>query len=838
MDDFAFNEDGIALSEYFPDDKGIDALEAVVEDEWRDGFFQDDNGEEEALDNNEGGERAAAAVEAAGEEAEDEEDENRDALSDDENQDALAGDRVDVEDEARSNTMPPPPQETFNTLEDLKTRVRAWTLEHGYDLVIAGGRLGKKRWVRCGRAGKTKDTRKITDENRYRQGTTHKSGCAMAVWYVPHEDGSWSIQHYKDGQSFIHNHGPVGANTKTPNHRRSNRTAAIRDVIKSHIMAGVASRQSQAILKRDFPNSFQTRKDLNNMKQRYRLEQTKQMTVAEALLLHLREREFFVRHEIEPVENRIERLFAVHPDALKLYRRFSDILLVDCTYKTNLYNRPFLNIVGRTGSNKTIQVAVAILPGETEDDFTWALQQLDELIRSERIDPPKLVVSDRDRACLHAIQTVFPESHLRICSWHMNKDVRAWFLDKLGSTMDPETREAVPTEQGQQFWEAYQKLVSSQSEQDYQVDLASVETIYPEGYAYLRRTWLDLHKDQCVAFVVNARIHYGITSTSRVEGAHKRMKEWLGSSKMNILSLFDQLTNWWDGITTNVTQNVSTEEQEAVISMLGRLFGQCQRRIWRYALGEANQQAKHARSELQKAREQQARGQVVIDEVCTGMFTRGWGIPCKHTIRDLIRTGGSVTPSHFDRHWHIKPEDTAEANEFVERPLLEPSIVARRKRRGDRSKTKQAGTGVTGTARDELFAERVNRNAGISKQRKKRPASASLRTKIQSNPSLTNALDTSGFSMPPVAPSFAAQRAQQASSWAPNLSFETMPPPTMRPTMLRSADGIAGNDTAIAVLVHNEECLTDETLGPSAFVPTAASLVPSAEGTTSEPVGT
>ena len=101
-------------------------------------------------------------------------------------------------------------------------------------------------------------------------------------------------------------------------------------------MAGVASRQSQAILKRDFPNSFQTRKDLNNMKQRYRLEQTKQMMVAEALLLHLREREFFICHEIEPVENRIERLFAVHPDALKLYRRFSDILIIDLTYKSRL----------------------------------------------------------------------------------------------------------------------------------------------------------------------------------------------------------------------------------------------------------------------------------------------------------------------------------------------------------------------------------------------------------------------------------------------------------------------------------------------------------------------
>ena len=65
----------------------------------------------------------------------------------------------------------------------------------------------------------------------------------------------------------------------------------------------------------------------------------------------------------------------MHPTAIKLWKANPDCLLLDCTYKTNRFNMPLLNICGVTGNNKTPQFALCFLSGEKEEDYQWALQQ-------------------------------------------------------------------------------------------------------------------------------------------------------------------------------------------------------------------------------------------------------------------------------------------------------------------------------------------------------------------------------------------------------------------------------------------------------------------------------
>ena len=93
-----------------------------------------------------------------------------------------------------------------------------------------------------------------------------------------------------------------------------------------------------------------------------------------------------------------------------------------------------------------ISAAIEMLSGETEEDFEWAFRQLDELLRQEQINPPKLIVTDRDRACLNAVRTVFPGALQRLCIWHMNKDVKAYTREKLGMDQDPITGQPVDNE--------------------------------------------------------------------------------------------------------------------------------------------------------------------------------------------------------------------------------------------------------------------------------------------------------------------------------------------------------------------------------------------------------
>jgi hypothetical protein len=70
-----------------------------------------------------------------------------------------------------------------------------------------------------------------------------------------------------------------------------------------------------------------------------------------------------------------------------------DLLILDCTYKTNRFQMPLLNAIILTGMNTVLPFAQVWLPGESEPDFTRALSQLKTLMIKNDIPLP----SDRHR---------------------------------------------------------------------------------------------------------------------------------------------------------------------------------------------------------------------------------------------------------------------------------------------------------------------------------------------------------------------------------------------------------------------------------------------------------
>ena len=63
-------------------------------------------------------------------------------------------------------------------------------------------------------------------------------------------------------------------------------------------------------------------------------------------------------------ENHVRHLFW-QPRLSKIFtRRHNDVLVIDCTYKTNAYNLPLLHVVGFTMTNNFITAAVGLMGGE------------------------------------------------------------------------------------------------------------------------------------------------------------------------------------------------------------------------------------------------------------------------------------------------------------------------------------------------------------------------------------------------------------------------------------------------------------------------------------------
>lgn len=78
-----------------------------------------------------------------------------------------------------------------------------------------------------------------------------------------------------------------------------------------------------------------------------------------------------------------------------------------------------------TAFNIVLLVAQCWLPGETEQDFLWAFQQLQQLIDRCGASPPSVIITDRDLGWMNALPRIFPEVPSMVCQWHMNRNVLA-----------------------------------------------------------------------------------------------------------------------------------------------------------------------------------------------------------------------------------------------------------------------------------------------------------------------------------------------------------------------------------------------------------------------------
>ena len=69
------------------------------------------------------------------------------------------------------------------------------------------------------------------------------------------------------------------------------------------------------------------------------------------------------------------------------------LLIIYCTYKTNMYRLPLLEIIGVTSTKLTFSVVFSYMEHEREENFTWVLEKLKELSAFEKL-LSKVLVTD------------------------------------------------------------------------------------------------------------------------------------------------------------------------------------------------------------------------------------------------------------------------------------------------------------------------------------------------------------------------------------------------------------------------------------------------------------
>jgi len=225
--------------------------------------------------------------------------------------------------------------------------------------------------------------------------------------------------------------------------------------IRRLAQAGVAPTAILSYLKRQLNNVWSTRKDVNNEISRARVEYLSGRSPILALFDMVCSDSYFHDFLLHP-SGRVQSLFFVNNSVLQLNKMFSTVFLMDCTYKTNRFGLPLLNLIGVTSTYRSFNAGFAFLKGEEESDYKWALEAF------KRTVSPQVILTDNEVALMNALGVVFPNASNFICVWHINK--RVLTQSKIKGTWSTE-------EEFQDYLKDWEGVVYSKTEPEYDLNL-------------------------------------------------------------------------------------------------------------------------------------------------------------------------------------------------------------------------------------------------------------------------------------------------------------------------------------------------------------------------------
>ena len=484
------------------------------------------------------------------------------------------------------------------------------------------------------------------------------------------------------------------------------------DFLQDARAAQVEPRKVRAMAKRQFGEDEgmvpPVLRDIYNATAKARSESLQGATPIERTLEMLQQQGFFHCPRINEDTNRVEALFFAHPRIAEIYKENPDIVVMDCTYKTNKFGLPLLCFVAITRVGIAIPVAHAFLHAENEAAYGWAFQCLKDMMRHYDIQEPSVALHDRDRALIHGFNRVFPGVHHLLCLWHMEADVKANVnLILEGEEQETEGGGHDSTSQGEAFLAQYHSVLHAKTVEAFDAAWNELKgkdagEKWQRAAHYVESQWLKHHKELCVKAWTDSVRHYGTSTTSVVEGAHANLKGWLQTSHNDLLGFFEKMESFYDHQIDRYRNALARAQSHGVTPFINNPFYTRTIRVI------STQGLKLVDLQRQKAVEdakERVRNPQVEQPPCSHVFTRTMGLPCKHKLLAFIEDESSVMDhTVFDPHWIIPG-----ARYALDRPrLLEPQI--RRQRRLNHVDNHRRNQGMHGTAREPTLPERLDPN--------------------------------------------------------------------------------------------------------------------------------
>ncbi|XP_021840674.2 protein FAR1-RELATED SEQUENCE 5-like [Spinacia oleracea] len=519
--------------------------------------------------------------------------------------------------------------EKFYSREELIQKARHFYASKGYGLSIKDSKKDKYVVLCCDRGGNYRNKGKIPIENRKRVTCTRLINCPFQI------EGKlkgyfWSLQIKNNN----HNHDPSDDMSGHPSSRCLTKEE-IADIEKQS-MAGIQPRQIISSLRQKNPNLQAVARTIYNLKNKIQKESLGSRSLIQALFEELEQGGFTFTY-VKDDKGHLTHVFFAHPRSIMLAKTYSSVFVMDCTYKTNKYGMPLLDIIGMTSLNKSFYAAFVFLQNEKEEDYVWALKNFSSILGFNC--QPQVIVTDRKLALIGAINIVFPETTHLLCVWHIQKNIVAKCKGYFTEIEDWDV-----------FMSMWNAMIYAETEEQFEESWLFLQLIYKEKndiIDYISSTWIPVKK-KFVSVWTEKILHFGNRASSRAEGAHAKLKKYLHVSTGNIRQVKNKICLAIDNEFQEIKTQVESEKLRVPHKYNVPYFKDLMNKVSIFALKKLYKQYEMASLGTLKAQ-------------CTGNFVATMGLPCAHMMCDWKE--GTLPLHLINSQWRIDTKFITSINE-------------------------------------------------------------------------------------------------------------------------------------------------------------------------------
>ena len=441
-----------------------------------------------------------------------------------------------------------------------------------------------------------------------------------------------------------HNHDGVRKAAGHAVHRRGEMTEDLVTFIENATASLQTPKQIWINIHKSHPRSGITLQDVYKAKKKIRHRKLGRYTPTQAILRALTRDSWFVRFELDSKTKRVKRLFFVNKNIREILSKNPEVLIMDCTYKTNKYRMPLFVIMGATSLESSFYIALSFIDGEEELDFGWVIVQIKELYRELGLRDPIVFVTDRDLALMNAIAGNYPAVVNILCVWHINRNV----LKNCKAAFETQ-------EEWTELVDAWHSIVYAPTPAEHEEAWQSLEIKYrdehEEEVEYLRQGWLDDYKERFCKARTNVVIHFNTLTTSRVEGGHRVLKSVLKFSTGDLMTVVDRLETLLEGQYDDYTTKLEQVRMSTAFKLPRELMSDLLSKVTPHALQKIRKQWKKVkRANLDPDSD-------AFEELkpCSRSFVTTMGLPCAHMIEACMKTPEArLSLDDVHSHWRFK----------------------------------------------------------------------------------------------------------------------------------------------------------------------------------------